>query len=277
MKEKLKNFRWGYVILFAILTAIGILSFIFREMLVYIVLAVGIIITLFGIGYGIYTLASKNRGPRFAFGIVITVCAIVSGVLTIIFCKNGIEVLTSILGLFFIIDGSFKLQTTAMSKRYKSAIWWILLIPAVLTIIGGFLTVKYAPTGSEENLAWISILLGITSIIDGISNLLSAFFTERNDKAEVKELLDGSAAPSENGAEGDSPKEEKAADEGKPQADTPADAPVTDEPTDKPEADAPKEEPKADTPADDTEGEKPTATDNGDTDEFKITIPIITE
>ena len=275
MKEKLKNFRWGYVILFAILVAIGVLSFIFHDMLVYIVLSMGIIMTLFGIGYGIYTLARKDRGPRFAFGIVITVCSIVAGVLTMIFCKSGIEVLTSILGLFFIIDGSFKLQTTAMSKRYRSAIWWVLLVPAVITIIGGFLTIKYSPEGNGDNFTLIAVLLGITSIIDGISNLLSAFFTERNDKAEVKKLLDELKADS---TPDESDAVSKATDNAENDAltkDEDAEVAKSDEPkADEPKADEPKADESASENSDNTDAK---TDDTNGSDEFKITIPIITE
>ncbi len=273
MKEKLKNFRWGYIILFAILVAIGVLSFIFHDMLVYVVLAIGIIMALYGIGYGIFTIASKNRGPVFAFRIAITVSSIVAGVITMIFCKSAIEILTSILGLFLIIDGAFKFQTTAMSKRYRSAIWWVLLVPAVLTIIGGFFIIKISPDGSDSNLKFISVLLGITTIIDGISNLLSAFFTERNDKLAAEDATENiaeDATETNDNSQNAAGKSDEPTAESAPEA---SEAKASAEHTDAAEAAEPTEKPEdnADGAADKGAGDD---TAKGGED-FKIEIPAI--
>ena len=123
MKEKLKNFAWGYVILFAILVAIGALCICFHNTLPYVAFGIGAIIALFGVIYGVLALASKDRGAKFAFKITVAVCSIVAGVVTMIFSKDAVDILTALMGLFLIIDGSFKLQSAAISKRYKSVGW----------------------------------------------------------------------------------------------------------------------------------------------------------
>lgn len=173
MKEKLKNFKWGYLILALITAAIGVLSLTFNDMLPTVALCIGIVITLFGIGYGIFAIFGTRRGVGFAFKIVIAVCAIISGVVTMIFRSGAIETLTSLFGLFIIIDGSFKLYESAISRRFDGVAWWLMIVPAILSIIGGFFNVKIA--SNDDNATLISVLFGITMIVDAISNLIAAF------------------------------------------------------------------------------------------------------
>lgn len=195
MKEKLKNFAWGYVILFAILTAIGILCICFHGTLPYVALGIGIVITLYGIIYGVLAIASKERGPKFAFRITIAICSIIAGVITMVFCKKAINVLTALMGLFLIIDGSFKLQSAALSKRYKSVGWWILLVPSLISIIGGFFITRYESNGTDDSVALISVSLGIILIIDALSNFLTAFLSGKLTAAVPKEKKEEEVAP----------------------------------------------------------------------------------
>lgn len=180
--SSLKAFNWGYVLIFLILTALGVLSFCFHDMLKWVVFTAGAIISLLGVSFGIAALVKKERGPKFTFRIVVCVSALVCGIITMIFAKSGIEVLTAILGTMFIIDGAFKLQKTGMLRQYKSVAWWILLIPALLSVVGGFMLVKFGSVSSENDMLFVAILLGASAIIDGISNLLTAIFNAFSGK-----------------------------------------------------------------------------------------------
>ena len=188
MLEKLKKFKWGYVILFLILAAVGTLCIVFPETLKIVCIASGIILSLYAAILFTITLARRERQAGFAFKIVIAAIALASGRTTAILNQQAVGVLTSLLGLYMIIDGSFKLQTTIMSKRYKVAAWWIMLSLAILIILGGFISIKWTPT--EDNAAWTSRLLGVTLIIDGIANLLTAFFSSAYEKKLVQEIKD---------------------------------------------------------------------------------------
>ena len=116
-------------------------------------------------------------------------------------------------------------------------------------------------------------MLGITSIIDGISNLLSAFFTERNDKAEVKKLLDELKADS---TPDESDAVSKATDNAENDAltkDEDAEVAKSDEPkADEPKADEPKADESASENSDNTDAK---TDDTNGSDEFKITIRLI--
>ncbi len=194
----LKAFEWGYAALFAVLVALGVLSFCFHDMLKWVVFAAGAIIAAFGVGYGIYTLLSKTRGARFVIRIIIFASAIVAGVITMIFHAHGVEVLTSVLGTLFIIDGACKLQKTSLLIRYRSVAWWMLIVPALLSVAGGFMLIKWGVITDESSTVFVAVLLGVTAIVDAISNILTPFL------APVLKKQDGDGSPDEAACETES-------------------------------------------------------------------------
>ena len=210
MLQKLKNFKWGYVILTLLIAAGGVCFIAFRETLSTIALIIGITLSLFATVFAIITIADKRRDVSFALKITFAVIALSGGIITIVVHKSSaVEWLVAIFGLLLIIDGSFKLHTSAMSKRYRSVGWWLVLIPAILVIVGGFITIRYQLTGtSEEELlkqqSLISVVLGVTMIIDAIGNLLSAFYISSYEKKmkneHIKEYTDSLQAITEESA-----------------------------------------------------------------------------
>ena len=199
MLQKLKEFKWGYIILTILIAAAGVCFIAFRETLSTIALIMGILLTLVGVVFGILTIADKRRGVGFALKIVFAVIALSCGIVTIIVHQGeAVEWLVALFGLLLVVDGSFKLQTSAMSKRYDSVAWWLVLIPAVLVIIGGFFSIRFQISGgSEEELlkqqSAYSVVIGVTMIIDAIANLLSPFFISYYEKKMKSEGASDSA------------------------------------------------------------------------------------
>lgn len=198
MLKGLKNFKWGYVIIFLILSCIGALCIAFPDTLKIVCIVSGIILSLYAAILFTLTLARRDRTTAFAFKIVISGIALAAGLVTAILNQQSVGVLTSLLGLYMVIDGSFKLQTTILSKRYRVAAWWIMLSLAIIVIGGGFVSLKLVPT--EENAAWSSGILGATLIVDGIANLLTAFFTKAYEKNMASEVLAAAAAEADSPA-----------------------------------------------------------------------------
>lgn len=284
--SSLKAFGWGYVLIFLILTALGVLSFCFHDMLKWVVFTAGAIIALLGVSFGIAAIVKSERGPKFTFRVVICASALVCGIVTMIFAKNGIEVLTAVLGTMFIIDGAFKLQKTGMLRQYKSVTWWLLLTPALLSVAGGFMLIKFGSVSSENDMLFVAILLGASAIIDGISNLLTAISdalssrkckkdeakeeTAANDKLPEADSADGENAPCETENDG-APADESLPVIDEPQCDS--GTPISDTAPDKTdvsaECDAPKEQ--------SAEATEPIADDTKTdaSNDFKIDVPII--
>jgi uncharacterized membrane protein HdeD (DUF308 family) len=186
MLEKIKSFGWGYVLIFIILSAIGIAFIAFRELLTALAIAIGIILIFAAAALAVSAIANRNRGVSFSLKIFFAVCVLIAGAVCVIFNAKAASVIVSLISLVLIIDSSFKLHTAAMSKRYSLPLWWMILVLSVPVIAAAFVMIKYPP----ENQALTSVLTGVTIIIDAISNLLSAFYLsacERKEKKDAQE------------------------------------------------------------------------------------------
>ena len=196
MLEKLKSVRWGYVLLGVLIIAIGVLFLCFNNSLTVLSLTMGIIMTLYGIVYGVFALARRERSVGFAMKIVISVISIACGVVTMVFHKEAAFVIANIFCLLLIVDGSFKLQTSILSKRHNLIFWWIMLAMSLLIIIPAFLVTKYASASPETLAIWVGLIM----LVDGLSNILSTIFTAINDKRE-KEYIASELAVEEGSSE----------------------------------------------------------------------------
>ena len=183
MLKEFKKFMWGYPIIALILAAAGICLIALNNALMALAITIGAILTVTGIVLGILAIAKKDRGASFGFKVAFAAICIVCGIITMVFNKNAVEIIIAIFSLLLIVDASFKLHTSAMSKRYGVVLWWVILALSVLTIIGAFILIKFTPNNQEN----ASILLGIAFLIDAISNLLSAFYVSACEKRQYYE------------------------------------------------------------------------------------------
>lgn len=172
MLEKLKNFDWGYILVSVALGVLGVCLIALNNTLKAMAITVGCIVIAGGIALGILALVDKRRSIGFALKIFFAASCLIAGILTLIFNEGAAEVIIAVLALLLIIDASFKLNTTIMSKRYLLPLWWVELALAVATIIISFIMIKFTP----ENISVASVMMGIAFIIDAVANILSPFF-----------------------------------------------------------------------------------------------------
>ena len=183
--DALKNFAWGYVFIALVGAVLAILLFAFgHDALDYLAIAIGITVTVSSAV--LFTLALSQRKRGFAFGIRVafSVALLISGIATLIARESLIETIISVIGLLVIIDGSFKLNASALSKRYGSALWWMLLALSLVLIAGGYLTVR--ANGFDGKAGYI--LLGLLLITDSIASICNAFFAVFNEKRSASDL-----------------------------------------------------------------------------------------
>ena len=158
----IKNFRWGYLFIAVLLCTLGILCFVFQEKFLQTIgYIVGGSVLLFGIVLAIKILAERQR-----------VLTIICGITSMILNDQAITVYPMFIGLFIVIDGSFKLQTVINAKRYKMKMWWFLLIFSCLTIASGFLLIK----DEADNIVRSVIVMGVALCLSGLGNLFSLFY-----------------------------------------------------------------------------------------------------
>ncbi len=185
---KLGSYSWG-LLLFAILfivSGICLISF-SEEALPKIIIAISVFTIAFSIVYAVLALADKKRDVKFFFRLLGAICALFCGIFLLVKRNDGaIELLTTFVGLMVIIDGSFKLHTTILSKRYKMAAWWIMLVLSISCIGGGLFLIKWPPI---DKVKVCSVIMGLIMIVDGVQNLISTFFNPEVDKRMRNEIM----------------------------------------------------------------------------------------
>lgn len=207
--QKIKNFKWGYLLFAVLFTAGGICFLSFPEdALRGVRIGIGVTAIVFAVAFIALTLANEERGFRFWAKMVLGGVAAVCGGFMIFSRQGAFEYLTMIAGIYLMIDGAFKLQTAILSKRYRSAVWWIMLVLAAAAISLGTTLIRVRFDFSEE-LVKVSKILGIAFTIDGAQNLLSIgylYYVEHKTRETLREdlrargelvtVLDDAAAPS---------------------------------------------------------------------------------
>ena len=190
--QKIKNFKWGYLLFAVLFTAGGLCFLTFPEdALKGVRIGIGVTAIVFAVAFIPLTLANEERGFRFWAKMVLGGVAAVCGGFMIFSRQGAFEYLTFIAGIYLMIDGAFKLQTAILSKRYRSAVWWIMLVLAAAAISFGTVLIRVQFDFSEE-LVKVSKILGIAFTIDGIQNLLSIgylYYVEHKTRETLREDL----------------------------------------------------------------------------------------
>lgn len=148
--------------------------------------AVGIISIVFGIiklmGYfsnDVYRLA-------FQFDLAIGIAMMICGIVLIARPRAFIALVPVIIGILVLVDALFKIQTAIDSKRFGLKKWWISL---ALGIAAGIIGIGLIFKPFEGNKI-LTILLGITLIVDGIQNLWMVLYTVRSRRAVEDDVIE---------------------------------------------------------------------------------------
>ena len=183
--QKKQAFKWGYVALMLITAAIGVCLLAFNnKSLDALAITIGAIVATAGIVSALNAISNKERGWGFGFKIALSVAFLICGITTMIARTTAINIIIGVFGLVLIMDGTFKMHTAAMSKRYRAAAWWVILIISVVLIAGGYLTVR------RLTIDWNGTvyLIGALFIVDAFANLISAFFLGFSEKKNEEEI-----------------------------------------------------------------------------------------
>ena len=107
--------------------------------------------------------------------------AILLGLVVIIHPGNIMALVPVIMGIYFMIDGIMKIQTAVDAKRFGVKSWWLILVSAIVTGGIGILLL----VNPFESAVALTVLLGITLLADGISNIWIAAYTVKAIKKEI--------------------------------------------------------------------------------------------
>lgn len=186
--KAIKSFRWGYLLISIILCLVGACFIVYPTQSMTIgSYTIGGASILVGIVLVVKVLANRKRSFTFAISVICAVLTVTCGVVALIIPEEVFKLYPMFIGLFIIIDGSFKFQTVINAKRYKLKMWWFLLIFSVITIVGGFLLIRFS--GSDINSILFAEIMGVTLFADGLENFFSLFYLGRI-VAKAKEALE---------------------------------------------------------------------------------------
>ncbi len=177
----------GYIITALILLVLGLLLTAFPHISVKrIEKMLGIIMILFGIirltGYfskDLYRLAFQYD---LQFGILI----LAVGLLLLLKSSDVIQLLFVAKGTVLLADGLFRIQVAVDSRKFGIKHWWGIFTLAIITSIAA-LTLTFMPS---ENDKVLTMLLGITLIIEGVLNFFTVITTVKIIKHQYPDFID---------------------------------------------------------------------------------------
>ncbi|MBQ6587569.1 MAG: DUF308 domain-containing protein [Butyrivibrio sp.] len=187
--KTLKNIRPDYLVRALTLIVVGIVLTIWTKASLD-VMARALAVLLFVIGsiLIIAYLARKEKNFTISGGFVAGI--IIAAIGAWIFVNPGsfTDFIPKLFGIFIMVSGLSNLGQTISLIKYKSSKWWVSLIIAIVTCgLGAFLF--FNPTDAKEIAVTI---IGVFLIVDGITNLITAFLVGNAAKRmqQEKEAID---------------------------------------------------------------------------------------
>ena len=110
-----------------------------------------------------------------SFGLVTSVSLIIGGIAIFVKPEFFAGVIATIFGCIMIVDGVLKVQYAIDLSRVGAKFWWLILSMAAVFIAAGLIVV-FNPFSAVVT---FMVFAGIALIIDGISDLITAFYISR--------------------------------------------------------------------------------------------------
>lgn len=166
MEKFLKKSSWTDIIVSLLFILFGIMLIARPESIMSIIsILLGCICVVIGVLKGIdYFASGKTNNHLLAISIVIIIIGII-----IMFCADIIlSIFRIIIAIWIIYSGIINLQTTIIWKDYKSGLWIITLLLAILTILAGI----YILVNNGAMLQIIGVIIIGYGIIDIVQNVI---------------------------------------------------------------------------------------------------------
>ncbi len=183
MREGYKDGKISFILIAMLLTTIGAILIFANERADVIGITAGITLMLFGALYFLVALIDTQRGFIFIMRTIIASLFFACGLLLIIFNKDAVFILIDIISFSLIVDGAFKIKRAVASQKLSVRLWWVLLIPSVISLVGAILLLQLPlPDGLSL------IFLGSVAIIEAVANAISlpmSIISEQKAEAEI--------------------------------------------------------------------------------------------
>lgn len=179
------------IIIFSFMAAIGVFFLIFSPMPILVeVIMLSVLCILVGGAKILGYLSNDLYRLAFQFDFAIGLFLIAIGILSLIFGREDVLGLARLFGIYVLIDGLLKVQTSFDAKKFGISKWFIMLITSILVVAAGVITL-IAPY--EEHISQVLILY-ISLLVDGLVNIWITAYTVRvrakKKKFEERIILD---------------------------------------------------------------------------------------
>ena len=122
----------------------------------------------------------------FQFDLALGIFVAIIGVILLLHPGKVLELVDFIVGLFVLIEGVFKVQTSVDAFRFGMKAWWLILMGALLSCVFGLLLLFSLLPATTV----LMVFVGISLIADGAQNLFNAFYTIKSMGRVPRECFD---------------------------------------------------------------------------------------
>ncbi len=122
----------------------------------------------------------------FQFDLEFGILMMVLGVIVLFHPKDLMTFICVALGIAILLDGLFKIRIAFESKRFGIKSWWLIFALAIAAgVVGVVLTFD-----SVIGVKVLSVLLGISLLLEGVLNLYTVISTVRIIKNQLPDVID---------------------------------------------------------------------------------------
>lgn len=213
MNSILRERRLSSTVSALITIALGVVLLLWPDLSVRLLcMLLGAALLITGVGYIISYFARRSKLSAFQFEIILGIVLAILGLWLILKPDIFISLLQFVFGAVLVIHGIVDLQASFHLQGAGYEKWWVALILSLLTVVLGAVII-FNPFGT---MAALLILIGISLIFDGLSDLVLIFRVSRVFRAvsrAVEEVVEEQTAiPTEFTVEDVSPTVENSGD-----------------------------------------------------------------
>lgn len=179
--------KTGYIVMSIVFSVIGVLLIAMPDISAKVIgLSVGIAMIVFGAVRLVGYFSKDLFRLAFQFDLGFGILMLALGVIVLTKPENLMTFLGVALGISVLIDSLFKIQIALDSKQFGIKSWWLIFAMAIITGIMGLILITHSAVGAQL----LTILLGISFIIEGVLNLCTVVNTVLIVKNQKPDVID---------------------------------------------------------------------------------------
>lgn len=179
--------KTGYIVMSIVFSVIGVLLIAMPDISAKVIgLFVGIAMIVFGAVRLVGYFSKDLFRLAFQFDLGFGILMLALGVIVLTKPENLMTFLGVALGISVLIDSLFKIQIALDSKQFGIKSWWLIFSMAIITGIMGLILITHSAVGAQL----LTILLGISFIIEGVLNLCTVVNTVLIVKNQKPDVID---------------------------------------------------------------------------------------